>query len=138
MDDNKPSEEKVRKTLTLTHKQAGLSAIVGAVLFALQPTLAHFQTKDVADLKTEVIQTQLNSVISQQADIKNAIRDTNLAITANGADIVTRLRLLNEAIKQREIQAETRQKSTDDRQDRYIEMVLQAKGMQPGRRSITN
>lgn len=136
-DEDVQHPEKIRKTLTLTHRQAGVTGIAALVLYALQPTLAHFQTKDVADAKTEVIQAQLSALTQQNVDLKTAVHDVTENMRLNHEDTLASLRRLSDAQKLREQQQETRQKSTDDRQDRHIEM-LEAKGLSSGRKTMNN
>lgn len=127
-----PDLAHTRKTVTLTHRQAGAGLTVGAVLLALQPILNSFQSKDAAKGDISVIQVQMTSIIDQMRDLKGGVRDLNATVTAGDQELVTKLRLLNQSIKDREVLAEGRQTRTDDRQDRSIEgltlLALKVKG----------
>lgn len=129
-----PPTEKVQRVYHFT-RQHGIGALVGGLIMALQPTLAHFQTKDVAEADMKAIQLQLNAQSLQMNDFKVAIKDVATAVKDAQGDLVTRLRLMNDAQKLREAQQEMRQKSTDERQDRFIEMALQMKPSAFGRKT---
>jgi septal ring factor EnvC (AmiA/AmiB activator) len=106
VDDLQPNHErKAGGGVWLTHKHLAYSGIVSAVLFAIQPTLTHFSTKDETNAHLETVQVQLTAQAKQLDDIQQLVKDLNLSI------------------QDREKQSEARQRFIDDRQDRQIESL---------------
>lgn len=134
-DDSDPSH--IRKTLTLTHKQAGLGLGVGAAMMALQPLFSMFQTREGAKSQEKVLEAQLVSQQIQISSLGQSIQNVNLNVTNSKDEVVTMLRRLSDNQRSAAAAAELRQKGVDDRQDRNIETLV-AKAIGLGSRKAPN
>lgn len=110
--DQQAPEEKIRKTISLTHKQAGIGGSALALLLYLQPTLNKFVTRD--EIKSsEVVVTELQKSV---ATLNDRIDDSK-------REIVEIIRRSNDLRRQEASATENRQRATDDRQDRATEAL---------------
>lgn len=123
MADEKPSEEKVRKTFSLSTRQALGGLTVGGALIAVQPLFNMFQTRDSARAQEKVLELQLESQKERILGIETAIRDVNKNVSDSKDEVITMLRRLSDSQKAAAAAAENRQKTVDDRQDRHIELL---------------
>lgn len=134
-DDSEPSN--IRKTLTLTHKQAGVGLTVGAAIMALQPLFSMFQTREGAKSQERILEAQLVSQQIQISSLSQSIQGVNANVTSSKDEVVTMLRRLSDSQKAAAAATETRQRAVDDRQDRNIETLV-AKAIGFGGRKSSN
>lgn len=126
------ADDPVKKTVTLTHRQAAgasasLAVIVASVMAALQPTLNSFQTKELADIKKQVIEEKMNTQQEQIRQLTYSVQRVDDNVTSSKTELVTMLRRLADVQREAMNKTEERQRVTDERQDRGIELLMQSK-----------
>ena len=115
--------EHQRKTISLTHKQAGTIGAIGAAFLLIQPLFDVFQTKDVSEAKMQVVQVQIENQRHDTAELKQEIKTVNDNVISARADIMASFKEFTKTQRERDLDAALRQKEVDERQDRRIEFV---------------
>jgi uncharacterized protein YwgA len=120
-------QEQTRKTVSFTHKQLGMSGLVGAILLAIQPMLSKFQTTEGSDAKMEVVKVQLENQAKQIDEIKLGIREVNENVKNAKEELVTTLRRTSDVARIREEQTEQRHNREIDGIERRLTAVEEHK-----------
>lgn len=102
----------VRKTVSLTHKQAGIGAGLVAAILSIQPLRDMFVTKD--ENKSTIV--RLDKFEMGQRELKDLI-------TKNEAEAVRRSERVADKIMDRIKEAETRTTANQDRQEHRMDTL---------------
>lgn len=134
-----PVEDKIRKTISQTHKQAFISYGSAMALSALLvgPLSKFFQTKEDAATQAGVLAlhtTQLNDLKSTQ---DKEFAEVKLLISGNQDELVHKLERFADKVAERMKDAESREIIANQGQDRRIDTLEQAV-LQSARKSKTN
>lgn len=112
-----------RKSISLTHKQAGTIGAITAASLLVQPLFDVFQTKDLSDAKMQVIQVQMDVQKRSIDELKAEVKTVNDNVITSRKDLLTTINEFSREQRQRDLEADSRQKDIDDRQDRRMELL---------------